>query len=81
MKQVTIIIDGEEYEVRKCEDDCPCGHCDLHELCNDLSMQALPCLLGMDSVRDLHVICFEQIHVRDAFYFKRLTERLSSPRQ
>ena len=71
MKQITIIIDGDAYEAVKGEDECPCGHCDLHELCEKLSMQAIPCLLGMDKVEDLHVVYFEKIRVKDSLYFKR----------
>ena len=65
MKQITILIDGEAYEAVKGEDESPCGHCDLHGLCEDLSMQALPCLLGMDKVEDLYVVYFEKIRVKD----------------
>ena len=79
MKQITILIDGEAYEAVKGEDECPCGHCDLHELCEKLSMQAIPCLLGMDKVEDLHVVYFEKIRVKDSLYFKRSPEKCISP--
>lgn len=71
MKQITILIDGEAYEAVKGEDESPCGHCDLHGLCKDLSMQALPCLLGMDKVEDLYVVYFEKIRVKDSVFFKK----------
>lgn len=79
MKQITILIDGEAYETVKGEDEFPCGHCDLHELCKKLSMQAIPCLLGMDKVEDLHVVYFEKIRVKDSLYFKRSPEKCISP--
>lgn len=78
MKQITILIDGEAYEAVKGEDESPCGHCDLHGLCKDLSMQALPCLLGMDKVEDLYVVYFEKIRVKDSLYFKRSPEKCIS---
>ena len=79
MKQITILIDGEAYEAVKGEDEFPCGHCDLHGLCQDLSMQALPCLLGMNNVEDLHVVYFENIRVKDSLYFKKSPEKCISP--
>ena len=79
MKQITILIDGDAYEAVKGEDECPCGHCDLHELCKKLSMQAIPCLLGMDKVEDLHVVYFEKIRVKESLYFKRSPEKCISP--
>lgn len=79
MKQITILIDGDAYEAVKGEDEFPCGHCDLHELCKDLSMQAIPCLLGMDKVEDLHVVYFEKIRVKDSLYFKKSPEKCISP--
>lgn len=79
MKQITILIDGEAYKAVKGEDECPCGHCDLHELCKDLSMQAIPCLLGMDKVEDLYVVYFEKIRVKDSVFFKKSQEKSLSP--
>ena len=79
MKQITILIDGDAYEAVKGEDEYPCGHCDLHRLCKDLSMQAIPCLLGMDKVEDLYVVYFEKIRVKDSLYFKRSPEKCISP--
>jgi len=79
MKQITILIDGDAYEAVKGEDESPCGHCDLHGLCKDLSMQALPCLLGMDKVEDLYVVYFEKIRVKDSVFFKKSPEKCISP--